>query len=157
MSDCPFCVKLADLSSVAADEMVWRFPESVALLGPWQRYTGYCILVSRRHARELSQLTVGGRHSFLDEMSQLARAIESAFAPRKMNYELLGNQVPHLHWHLFPRPHDDDDPLRPVWFAIDRAERDDAERTELRTGTLPRMEIIARLRTHLLRIAGGES
>ena len=38
-----------------------------------------------------------------------------AFRPRKLNYELLGNSVPHLHWHLIPRY--SDDPMRtvPVW------------------------------------------
>jgi diadenosine tetraphosphate (Ap4A) HIT family hydrolase len=25
------------------------------------------------------------------------------FKPDKMNYELLGNGCPHLHWHLYPR------------------------------------------------------
>ena len=34
-----------------------------------------------------------------------------ASRPHKLNYELLGNQVPHLHWHLFPRSPDDPDRL----------------------------------------------
>src|SRR5947209_5759036 len=83
------------------------------------------ILVARTHATELSCLPDAERPGFLDEMSLLAKAIEASFPPRKMNYELLGNQVPHLHWHLFPRPFDDADPLRPVWFALDRAEQDE--------------------------------
>ena len=45
-------------------------------------------------------------------MCLLARAIETAFRPHKLNYELLGNQVPHLHWHLFPRYADDPDALQ---------------------------------------------
>jgi diadenosine tetraphosphate (Ap4A) HIT family hydrolase len=32
-----------------------------------------------------------------------------------MNYELLGNQVPHIHWHLIPRLATDPDPRWPVW------------------------------------------
>jgi diadenosine tetraphosphate (Ap4A) HIT family hydrolase len=32
-----------------------------------------------------------------------------------MNYELLGNQVPHIHWHLIPRLADDPEPRWPVW------------------------------------------
>ena len=55
-SDCPFCRKLAALSELPADEVVWPFPHSVALLGPWQYYHGYCVLIARRHARELSEL-----------------------------------------------------------------------------------------------------
>jgi diadenosine tetraphosphate (Ap4A) HIT family hydrolase len=48
-------------------------------------------------------------------MSLVAEAVFRAFTPRKLNYELLGNAVPHLHWHLFPRHSDDPHPRGPVW------------------------------------------
>jgi diadenosine tetraphosphate (Ap4A) HIT family hydrolase len=32
-----------------------------------------------------------------------------------MNYEVLGNTVGHLHWHLFPRYEWDPNPKRPTW------------------------------------------
>src|SRR5258708_21806814 len=108
---CPFCVKLAALETLKHGKVVWNFPYSVALLGSWQFYEGYCVLVSRRHATELSQLPPPERAAFLEEMCFLARAIERAILPHKMNYELLGNQVPHLHWHLFPRSLEDPDHL----------------------------------------------
>ena len=146
---CPFCDKLQRLADLPADEVVWPFPHSVALLGPWQYHTGYCVLVARSHATELHALPPAERHAFLDEMVTLARAIDTAFQPRKLNYELLGNQVPHLHWHLFPRSAADPDRLRPVWFALDRAEHDPAEKARLETGTVPRPEAVARLREWL--------
>ncbi len=146
--DCPFCQKLAGPDGWPADDIVWNFPRSVAILGPWQFFTGYCLLVSRRHASELSQLG-SGRTGFLEEMATLAEAIESCFRPHKLNYELLGNQVPHLHWHLFPRSASDPDRLRPVWFALEKADRDPAEKTRLETGTVPRAQAAARLRDWL--------
>src|ERR1700761_4399876 len=101
-SNCTFCKAVANPVATWGENLVWEFPHSFAVLGPWQFFTGYCLLVSREHATELSQL---GPHRavYLHEMSQLAEAIESCFRPHKLNYELLGNQVPHLHWHLFPR------------------------------------------------------
>src|SRR5262249_24297621 len=102
-TDCHFCRKLAALEIAPPDEVVWQFPNSVALLGHWQFYHGYCLLVARRHATELSALSAVERRTFLDEMCILAQAIESSFQPRKLNYQLLGNQVPHLHWHLVRR------------------------------------------------------
>src|SRR3954468_24392063 len=146
--NCPFCTKLADPAGWPADEIVWEFPHSVAVLGPWQFFTGYCLLVSRDHATELSQLG-SNRAVFLEEMATLAAAIEACFKPHKLNYELLGNQVPHLHWHIFPRAADDPDRLRPVWFALDAADRDPAAKARLETGPVPRSEAVARLRHHL--------
>jgi diadenosine tetraphosphate (Ap4A) HIT family hydrolase len=147
---CPLCHKLSLLRELPADELVWQFPHSVALLGPWQYHTGYCVLVSRSHATELHQLPTQERSAFLQEMVTLAHAIESAFMPRKMNYEALGNQVPHLHWHLFPRRQDDPEALQAVWLAFARAERDDNEKLRLQTSAIPRSEIADRLRDTLL-------
>jgi diadenosine tetraphosphate (Ap4A) HIT family hydrolase len=146
---CPFCDKLAKVRELPGDEVVRQFAHSVALLGPWQYYHGYCVLVARRHATELSRLADEERRGYLEEMCLLARAIETALRPHKLNYELLGNQVPHLHWHLFPRSQADPDALRPVWLALDRAERNPAERERLRAGPVPREETVRTLRQHL--------
>src|SRR5207249_10815591 len=148
-SGCPFCFKLVHLYSLAADELVWQFPHSVALLGPWQYYQGYCILVARRHATELNQLPENERMAYFNEMCLLAKAIESAFNPRKLNYELLGNQVPHLHWHLFPRYDHDPEVLKPVWLALEQAERDETERLMLQTGLVIRSKSIDLLQRQL--------
>ena len=42
----------------------------------------------------------------------MGRAIEVAFSPVKLNYDLLGNTLPHLHTHIVPRYADDP---RPGW------------------------------------------
>jgi len=148
-TECHFCQKVAGLRDLSPDELVCVLPQSLVLLGPWQHYLGYCIVVSRQHATELSQLSDTHRAAYLDEMCRVARAIEEEFQPRKLNCELLGNLVPHLHWHLFPRYAHDAEALKPVWLALDRAERDSAERARLQDGGLPRLAIADRLRTRL--------
>lgn len=123
MSDCHFCQKnLANQASHQGD-LVWSFPNSYLYFGKWQFYTGYCVLVSKAHERELFFLNDATRKNFLEEMSLSARAIFDAFLPHKINYELLGNQVPHLHWHLFPRYKTDPQALAPVWLRLDQAEK----------------------------------
>lgn len=47
-----------------------------------------------------------------ESCSRSGRAIEAAFQPVKMNYNLLGNEVPHLHAHVVPRYAEDP---RPGW------------------------------------------
>ena len=39
--ECPFCRKLTALHELPPEDVVWQFPHSVALLGPWQFYRGY--------------------------------------------------------------------------------------------------------------------
>jgi diadenosine tetraphosphate (Ap4A) HIT family hydrolase len=146
---CVFCDKLAELDRLPAGEVVWQFPHSVALLGPWQYYQGYCVLIARQHATELFHLDGDHRRAYLDEMTTLAWAIAECFAPRKLNYELLGNQVPHLHWHVFPRYAEDPDVLKPVWLALDRADQDAGEKQRLQTGRLGRHAIAEQLRQRL--------
>jgi diadenosine tetraphosphate (Ap4A) HIT family hydrolase len=152
---CPLCEKLKRLHELPGDDIVWQFAHSVAFLGPWQYYTGYCILVARAHHAELHLMPTDERSAFLEEMVLLAKAIETTFHPRKMNCELLGNQVPHVHWHLFPRRADDPETLKAVWLALDRAERDEGEKARLRTAAWSRPEIAARLRSTLAQINQG--
>jgi diadenosine tetraphosphate (Ap4A) HIT family hydrolase len=152
--NCPLCDKLQRLQKLPDDQLVWQFPHSIALLGPWQYYTGYCVLIARCHATELHQLPAPERAAFLDEMVMLSHAIATAFQPRKMNCESLGNQVPHLHWHLFPRSADDPDTLKPVWLALERADQDEAEKQRLQTAPIARGEIADRLRSALKGLLG---
>jgi diadenosine tetraphosphate (Ap4A) HIT family hydrolase len=145
---CIFCDKLQHLDDLPADELVAPFEHSYALLGQFQYYTGYCVLASRLHAGELHELPDDARHGFLNDMNRLSRAITAAFRPRKLNCELLGNQVAHPHWHIIPRYESDPEHLKPAWLAIDRAERDSAERTRL-LGPSDRLAIASRIRKEL--------
>jgi diadenosine tetraphosphate (Ap4A) HIT family hydrolase len=153
--ECPFCRQLDALLEPAGDDVVWQFPHSVALLGTWQFYHGYCLLIARGHATELSRLSAEKRRAYLEEMCLLARAIEECFQPHKLNYELLGNQVPHLHWHLFPRYRHDPEVLRPVWLALDRAEHDEAERQRLQQGPLDQRTTATLLRNKINELLQG--
>ncbi len=71
-------------------------------------------------------------------MADVAEAVFRAFEPRKLNYELLGNSVTHLHWHIFPRYDSDPNPRWPVWNNDEflqsprRTDIDPAELAEMR-------------------------
>jgi len=92
-------------------------PASIAILAPDQYYRGYTLVVSKTHATELFELAEDQSTQYFNDMLRVARAIAAACGPRKMNYEVLGNTVAHLHWHLFPRYDWDPNPKRPTWEA----------------------------------------
>ena len=74
---------------------------------------GYTIVVWRgRHVAEPTELDEAEAAAFWSELRQVGRALERRFAPVKLNYELLGNSLPHLHAHVLPRYADDP---RPGW------------------------------------------
>jgi diadenosine tetraphosphate (Ap4A) HIT family hydrolase len=148
-SSCPFCQKLARLGELGDDEVIAPLAHSVVLLGPWQFYRGYCIVVARRHATELSGLSATERPGYLDEMCRVAKVLEDCFHPHKLNYELLGNQVPHLHWHLFPRYRDDPEALKSVWLALERADRDPVEKERLQGAAITHSETARIIREKL--------
>jgi diadenosine tetraphosphate (Ap4A) HIT family hydrolase len=126
IADCAACQK----SWPPSEARIAGFRLSDAYLHADQSFTGWTVLVLRRHATELFELTEGERAELIEEVSALARAVATAFDARKVNYALLGNQLPHIHWHIIPRGADDPDRGVPPWsvgrtpVALDDGERD---------------------------------
>lgn len=108
------CV-MCDKYGAGGPLLVAELETARAFLHEDQFFPGYVLLVLRRHATELYELEVGERRAHLEEVSRVAQALARAFRPVKMNYELLGNQVPHIHWHLVPRLPTDPDLRAPIW------------------------------------------
>lgn len=108
---CVMCRRLTERD----DRWIAEFPLTMAYLNQDQFFPGYTLLIFKRHATELYHLTQQERAAMMEELSQLAKALDTVFRPVKMNYELLGNQVPHIHWHLIPRLAEDPVPRWPVW------------------------------------------
>jgi RimJ/RimL family protein N-acetyltransferase/diadenosine tetraphosphate (Ap4A) HIT family hydrolase len=76
---------------------------------------GHAIVVFRgRHVADFTSLTAAEAAAYWLDVHTAARMIEQVFAPCHMNYQLLGNSVPHLHIHLVPRYIDDPAPGRPL-------------------------------------------
>lgn len=75
---------------------------------------GYTLVIWRgRHVVEPYELTDDEAAAYWPEVIKVARAIARHLQPLKMNYETLGNTVPHLHTHLIPRFREDPAPGRP--------------------------------------------
>ena len=64
---------------------------------------GYAWLPFRRHVIELHDLSDEEGAAFMRDIQRVSQAIASATGAIKLNYEIHGNTVPHLHLHVFPR------------------------------------------------------
>ena len=68
-----------------------------------QTLAGYCCLVFKRHAFELHELNEDEASAFMRDMRRVGRAIQRVTGAVKMNLEIHGNTIPHLHVHFYPR------------------------------------------------------
>jgi len=68
---------------------------------------GYVCVSTKAHAVEPYELDDDVRHDFWADAMTVARGLADAVHPVKMNYEIHGNTIPHVHMHLFPRTPDD--------------------------------------------------
>ena len=78
---------------------------------------GYTIVTWRGpHVAEPTQLPPEDATAYWFEVLRVGRALEEHLRPVKLNYNLLGNEVPHLHTHVIPRYADDPKPGWPFPF-----------------------------------------
>jgi diadenosine tetraphosphate (Ap4A) HIT family hydrolase len=67
-----------------------------------------------RHVADVSEMTAQELTDYWLEVAEVARALTEVLAPCHLNYELLGNAVPHVHSHIVPRYVDDASPNPPL-------------------------------------------
>lgn len=64
---------------------------------------GYACLVFRRHVVELHDLSEAEGAAFMRDVRRLSAAVQHVTGAVKLNYEVHGNTIPHLHMHFYPR------------------------------------------------------
>lgn len=64
---------------------------------------GYACLVFKRHVVELHDLSEDEGAAFMRDVRRLSAAVQQVTGAVKLNYEVHGNTIPHLHMHFYPR------------------------------------------------------
>ena len=81
---------------------------------------GLTVVIWRgRHVAEPTELPELEAGRYWHELLTVGRALESVMQPVKLNYNTLGNSVPHLHTHIVPRYAEDPRPGWPFPFPRD--------------------------------------
>ncbi|MEO5826445.1 MAG: HIT family protein [Gemmatimonadales bacterium] len=96
-SACPICLRGQPLDVVYELEATWVTMSEQAPM------RGYACLVSRRHVVELHDLTNSEGAAFMRDVQRLSSVLATVPGAVKLNYEVHGNTLPHLHMHFFPR------------------------------------------------------
>lgn len=140
-TSCGICSWIKELPT--SPFLIKEFSTGYAVISKYQYYKGYTLFLCKEHVVELHELSAKKRKIFLDEMSEVAKAVYHAVRPDKLNYELLGNTEPHMHWHIIPRLRSEKEFQRPIW-VVDKNIRQSDE-------TYPSMEDVDKLKQKILR------
>ena len=116
MNDCPLCVAVNE-------QVLWRDELLRVILANDPDYPAFCRVILNQHVREMTDLPADERTRLLRAVFAVEAALRELLAPDKINLASLGNQVPHLHWHVIPRFADDAHFPDPVWAAARRPGR----------------------------------
>ena len=107
---CPICLSGKPFGIVA------ELSATYLTSSPDSSMRGYCCLVLKRHAVELYQLGADEACLLMRDLQRVSEAVQQITGAVKLNYEIHGNTIPHLHVHLFPRYKGDpfeDGPINP--------------------------------------------
>lgn len=100
--ECEICkrVKSNKRVKIFEDENV------VAYLSDKQIALGKTSVYYKKHVTRFTDLSESERNALMKSVIKVGELLEKGLEPDHMNYCLLGNYYPHLHWHLIPRYED---------------------------------------------------
>ncbi len=107
---CPFCAG-------PGGEVLWQDSRLRVVRADEADYPGFLRVVWNAHVREMTDLSGEDRAHLMAVVWAAEGALRALLAPDKVNLASLGNQAPHLHWHIIARFADDAHFPDPVWAA----------------------------------------
>jgi diadenosine tetraphosphate (Ap4A) HIT family hydrolase len=110
---CPLC-------QPGREQLLWRDDTLRVILVNDPDYPAFCRVILNRHVAEMTDLPPDERQHLMQAVFAVETALRELLRPDKINLASLGNQVPHLHWHVIPRFAGDAHFPDPVWAAARR-------------------------------------
>ncbi len=114
---CPLC-------NTPPGTLLWQDQDCFVILTDEPDYPALCRIIWRAHVKEMSDLTAAQQCHLLHVVMQVERVLRQLLNPDKINLASLGNVVPHVHWHVIPRFHNDRHYPNPIWGAACREPAD---------------------------------
>ncbi len=105
---CPICAVGYPLDVIVELRATWVTAPAIAPL------PGYVCIVSKVHAAEPFELRGETRHEFWEDVLAASEGVKTAVSSTKLNYEISGNRIEHLHLDLYPRYPGDPYEGRPI-------------------------------------------
>ena len=94
---CPICL------AGQPDGIVAELKSSYVTVDPAVGVRGYCCLVNKRHVVELHELSEAEGAALMLDLALVSRVLKDITGAIKINHQIHGNTIPHLHVHVIPR------------------------------------------------------
>jgi len=120
--NCEICARFQIIERGEHVGFISELPTGFFVMGDSQQWRGYCLLLCKTPVPDLEELDWPARLEFLRDVALCSEAVANVVCPHKMNVESLGNAVPHLHFHFFPRYLTEPEPMKPVWSQMNPTE-----------------------------------
>jgi diadenosine tetraphosphate (Ap4A) HIT family hydrolase len=120
-----------DLCAGAGGELVWQDADWRVIRVADLAFPAFYRVVHLRHLREFTDLDAAQRGRCMALVAAVEQVLRDILAPTKINLASLGNQTPHLHWHVIARFDWDSHYPQPVWGAAQRTADAPAKRFSL--------------------------
>jgi diadenosine tetraphosphate (Ap4A) HIT family hydrolase len=104
----------------AGGSLVFQAPKFRVIRAAEAGFPAFYRLIWADHVAEFSDLSPAERHLCMDAATQVEQLLRKHLQPTKVNLASLGNQVPHLHWHVIARFDWDSHFPGPVWATAQR-------------------------------------
>lgn len=118
MTPCPLC-------QPENENVLWRDARCRVILVDDPEYAGFCRVIWQQHVKEMTDLLESDRDHFMAVVFAVEQHLRELMHPEKINLASLGNQAPHLHWHVIPRFSGDAHFPDPIWSTRRRGTRPD--------------------------------
>lgn len=96
-----------ELCNSRGGDLLWEDDSCRVVLVQERDYPGFCRVILKQHVKEMTDLSTQQRQQLMRTVFAVESALRELLSPDKVNLASLGNAVPHLHWHVIPRWHDD--------------------------------------------------
>ena len=116
-----------DLCADDGGDLVWHGKALRVVQVEEGGFPGYYRVIWNAHAAEFSALSAEQRAECMQAVACVERALIEQLEPTKVNLASLGNQVPHLHWHVIARFEWDTHYPNPIWGEALRAREHEQE------------------------------
>jgi diadenosine tetraphosphate (Ap4A) HIT family hydrolase len=109
-----------ELCTGVGGERIWQHGDWRVIRIADHNFPAFYRVVHEHHVAEFTDLEAGQRERCMGLVTAVEQVLRDTLAPTKINLASLGNQTPHLHWHVIARFDWDSHYPQPVWGAAQR-------------------------------------